>query len=214
MTLALGACSSAPKMIDDAPPPARSFAVPAAQPTSGAIYNSFTGKGLFEDPKARAPGDLLTVLLVEKTQAQKKASTSTSKESSLSIANPTLFGRPLSDDGTPVGGFSLNGGREFSGAGDTSQSNSLSGSITVTVVDLLPNGNLAVVGEKRLALNQGSEVVHLSGIVRPVDITPNNTVTSDRVADARIEYKGRGALADANSQGWLSRFFNSPWFPF
>ena len=64
------------------------------------------------------------------------------------------------------------------------------------------------------ALNQGSEVVHLSGIVRPVDITPNNTVTSDRVADARIEYKGRGALADANSQGWLSRFFNSPWFPF
>lgn len=210
----LGACGSAPKVLEAEPAPARSFAIPAPVTTSGAIYNSYSGHGLFEDPKARAPGDLLTVLLIEKTQAQKQASTSTSKEAGLSIANPTLFGRPLTRDGQSIGDFALNGAREFSGSGDTSQSNQLSGSLTVTVVDRMPNGNLAVVGEKRLALNQGSEVVHLSGIVRPVDIAPDNTVTSDRVADARIEYVGRGALADANAQGWLSRFFNSPWFPF
>ncbi len=214
LSLALGACSSAPPIPDADPLPARSFAAPPPQASSGAIYNSHTGHGLFEDPKARAPGDLLTVLLVERTQAQKQASTSTSKESGLSITNPLIAGRPLTRDGKSIGDFNFSGSREFSGGGDTSQSNQLSGSLTVTVVDRLPNGNLAVVGEKRLSLNQGSEVVHLSGIVRAVDISPDNTVTSDRVADARIEYVGHGALAQANAQGWLSRFFNSPWFPF
>ena len=187
---------------------------PASLPTAGAIYNSGTGFALFEDPKARVEGDLLTVLLVEKTQAQKKASTSTSKDTSVDIANPTLFGRPLTKDGTPIGTFGLGSGNSFDGKGDTSQSNQLSGSITVTVVERLANGNLVVVGEKNVELNQGSERVRLSGIVRPVDVRPDNSITSDRVAEAHIEYVGRGALADANAQGWLSRFFNSPWFPF
>jgi len=110
-------------------------------PTAGAIYNSGTGFALFEDPKARVEGDLLTVLLVEKTQAQKKASTSTSKDTSIDIANPTLFGRPLSRDGTPLGEIGVSGSRGFDGKGDTSQSNQLSESITVTVVERLPNGN-------------------------------------------------------------------------
>lgn len=187
---------------------------PLAQPTAGAIYGAGTGFALFEDTKARVAGDLLTVLLVEKTQAKKNAATSTSKDSSVDIANPTLLGRGLSIAGTGVGEFALEGSRGFDGKGDSSQSNQLSGSITVTVVERLPNGNLVVVGEKNVELNQGSERVRLSGVVRPVDIKPDNTLTSDRVADARIEYVGRGALADANAQGWLSRFFNSPWFPF
>lgn len=187
---------------------------PVAQPTAGAIYNAGTGFALFEDTKARVAGDLLTVMLVEKTQAKKNASTSTSKDVSVDIANPTLLGRGLSVGGTGVGAFGLEGSRGFDGKGDSSQSNQLSGSVTVTVVERLPNGNLVVVGEKNLELNQGSERVRLSGVVRPVDIKPDNTITSDRVADARIEYVGRGALADANAQGWLSRFFTSPWFPF
>lgn len=187
---------------------------PLPQATAGAIYNAGTGFALFEDPKARVSGDLLTVLLVEKTQAQKKAATSTSKESSAAITNPVLFGRPLTMGGNDVGTFSLDGTRSFDGKGDSSQSNQLSGSLTVTVVERLPNGNLVVAGEKNLELNQGSERVRLSGIVRPVDVRPDNTITSDRIADARIEYVGRGALADANAQGWLSRFFHSPWFPF
>lgn len=184
------------------------------QPTSGAIYNAGTGFALFEDPKARVAGDLLTVLLVEKTQAQKKAATSTSKDSSTEIINPILLGRPLTIGGTGMGTNGLEASRTFDGKGDTTQSNQLSGSVTVTVLERLPNGNLLVSGEKNLELSQGSERVRVSGVVRPVDVRPDNTITSDRIADARIEYVGRGALADANAQGWLSRFFNSPWFPF
>lgn len=187
---------------------------PAPQATPGAIFSSSSGFSLFEDPKARVEGDLLTVLLVEKTQAKKASATSTSKDSSADIANPTLFGRPLSRDGTPIGSFGIEGSRGFDGKGDSSQSNQLSGSVTVTVLERLPNGNLVVAGEKNLELGQGSERIRLSGLVRAVDVRPDNTITSDRVADARIEYVGRGALADANAQGWLSRFFNSPWFPF
>lgn len=186
----------------------------AQQATPGSIYNASSGFSLFEDPKARVAGDLLTVLLVEKTQAKKEAATSTSKDSSAEISNPTLLGRPLSRNGTPIGSFGLEGSRAFDGKGDTRQSNQLSGSVTVTVLERLPNGNLVVAGEKNLELGQGSERVRLSGVVRPVDVRPDNTISSDRVADARIEYVGRGALADANAQGWLSRFFNSPWFPF
>ena len=106
------------------------------------------------------------------------------------------------------------GDRTFDGKSDSSQSNKLEGSITVTVAERLPNGNLLVRGEKRITINQGQEFVRLQGIVRPVDIGPANTVPSTKIADATITYTGKGALADSNRQGWLSRFFNSPWFPF
>jgi flagellar L-ring protein precursor FlgH len=210
----LGACASTGGPTASTPKVSESVRRPLPASTAGAIYNAGTGFALFEDPKARVEGDLLTVLLVEKTQAQKKASTSTSKDTSIELANPTLFGRPLSRDGTPIGEIGVSGSRGFDGKGDTSQSNQLTGSITVSVVERLPNGNLVVAGEKNVELNQGSERVRLSGIVRPVDVRPDNSITSDRVADAHIEYVGRGALADANAQGWLSRFFTSPWFPF
>ena len=212
MSLALCACGASMPVQQESASVVAQRQLPA--PTQGAIYNAGTGFALFEDTKARVAGDLLTVLLVEKTQAQKKASTSTSKDTSVDIANPTLFGRPLSRGGTGIGGFGVEGGRSFDGKGDSSQSNQLSGSLTVTVIERLPNGNLVVAGEKDLAIGQGSERVRLHGVVRPVDVRADNTITSDRVADARIEYVGRGVLADANSQGWLSRFFNSPWFPF
>jgi len=213
LSLLLGACAAVPQAPQRAPSPVPVRPSPQAQ--NGSIYgdgaSSFV---LFEDSKARAVGDLLTVMLVEKTQAQKAAATATSKTASADIGNPTLLGRPLTMGGTPIGVFGIDGTRDFTGKGDSSQSNQLSGSVTVTVVERLANGNLVVSGEKNLSLNQGSEVVRLTGIVRAVDIKPDNTITSDRVGDARIEYVGRGALADANSQGWLSRFFNSPWFPF
>lgn len=218
VSLGLGACASTPRHPERPPVDpvvaANAAADAAWQRNPGGIYNPQTGYALFEDPKARAAGDLLTVLLVERTQAQKSAATSTSKEGNTEIGNPTLFGRPLTRGGAEVGAFGLESSRGFDGKGDSSQSNRLSGSITVQVVERLPNGNLVVSGEKNLELNQGSERVRLSGIVRAVDVRPDNTVTSDRVADARIQYVGRGALADANAQGWLSRFFNSPWFPF
>jgi flagellar L-ring protein precursor FlgH len=84
----------------------------------------------------------------------------------------------------------------------------------VTVVELLPNGNLKIRGEKRVTLNQGDEFVRLSGIVRPVDITPSNDIDSSRIADATFMYTGEGSLADAMTKGWVSRALSSPWFPF
>ena len=108
----------------------------------------------------------------------------------------------------------LEGSRAFDGKGDSRQSNQLTGSITVTVVERLPNGNLVVSGEKNLELGQGSERVRLSGLVRPEDINRYNQVSSQSIADARISYAGKGVLNDSNSAGWLTRFFTSPWFPF
>jgi len=109
---------------------------------------------------------------------------------------------------------SLQSSKEFKGTGAADQSNSLSGNISVTVVDVLPNGNLNVRGEKRVTLNQGDEFIRLSGIVRPVDITSSNIITSDKVADVTIMYVGEGAMADASKMGWLARILNSAWFPF
>lgn len=201
-------------------------AVPGA--ASGAIYQAGYQPGntlyLFEDVKPRRAGDVLTVVLVEETSASKAAKTATSKDSSVDIANPTLLGAPVqfnTPNALPLAshrnnnlGSSLSGERDFEGSGNSSQSNSLTGRVTVTVAQVLPNGNLMVRGEKWLKLNQGEEYVQISGIVRPADIRPDNTVLSTQVADARIAYTGKGAVNDANVMGWLARFFVSALFPF
>jgi len=162
-------------------------------------------------------------VLQERTQASKDAKTETSKDNTVGIANPTLLGSELKFD-TPLLphgndrssnlGTSLSSAQEFNGEGTSSQGNSLSGNITVTVIDVLPNGNLMVRGEKWLTLNQGDEYIQISGIVRPVDVRADNTVLSGLVADARITYSGEGFVADSNKMGWLSRFFASALWPF
>lgn len=206
--LLLAGCLSRP-----APEPAYGdmLMAPPSEPASGAIFASYQTSALIEDPKARNVGDVLTVLLVERTNASKKATTTTKKETSVENANPTLFGQDVTIGGDPALSASIEGDQSFRGEGGSSQSNSLAGTITVTVVERYPNGNLKVAGRKQLSLNQGSEFVSISGIVRPIDISTNNTVTSDRLALSQISYGGRGAVNDANSMGFLARFFNSPW---
>jgi flagellar L-ring protein precursor FlgH len=159
-------------------------------------------------------GDLITVLLVERTDASKNASTNTSKSSSVDTGMPTIAGRSVTDDSIPLLNNSIAGERDFTGEGDSTQSNSLDGSVTVTVARVLSNGNLLVRGEKRITLNQGEEFIQISGIVRPIDVNTNNTVLSTRIADARITYSGKGPLASSNKPGWLTRFFSSVWFPY
>ncbi len=208
-------CASAPHARDDAqwaptPPPVQAVAPAQAD---GSIYHDAQNMELFPDPRAHRVGDILTVALVESTQATKKATTSTSKTDKAKLASPTILGHSLSVGGK-VADMGLSGERSFDGAGSSSQSNQLTGQITVTVAQRLSNGNLMVRGEKWLTINQGQELVRISGIVRPQDIGQDNVVPSTRVADARISYTGRGTLADANSRGWLSRFFNSKWMPF
>ncbi|HNP34443.1 MAG TPA: flagellar basal body L-ring protein FlgH [Woeseiaceae bacterium] len=179
------------------------------QPTDGAIYRAGTEVRLFEDLKAGRVGDILTVRLVEKTNASKNSQTQTSRAANASLANPEVFGRPITKNGVPLLSGSLDGQTTFDGSGASSQSNSLSGDITVTVVDRLPNGNLVIQGEKWLTINQGREFIRVTGIIRSNDIETDNSVLSTRIANAQIDYSAKGALADANRMGLLSRFFNS-----
>lgn len=205
----LTACAGAPPALPPAPAPAA-----PAPATAGAIYRAGGGLALFQDSKAHQVGDVLTIVLMERTQARSSAATKLNKEDSASLSAPSLLGGPVTFHGRNVLDNTLAAKRKFSGDGDSAQSNQLTGNVTVTVVQRLPNGNLVVQGEKQLRLNQGDEVIRIRGIVRPADIAPDNTVDSSRVAEARIAYTGRGALGNANAQGWLGRFFNSRWMPF
>ena len=211
----LGACASAPPARENVSyaPTLPGEVYTEVAPADGAIFHASQNMELFPDPRAHRAGDILTIVLVENTQASKKASTKTSKTSKTDLSAPTLAGVGATFNGNPLS-FALDGKRGFNGDGESSQSNSLSGDITVTVAQRLGNGNLIIRGEKLLTINQGQEVVRISGIVRPQDIATDNTVPSTRVANANISYTGRGSLADANEQGWLARLFGSKWMPF
>ncbi len=199
--------------------------LPPVEPESnGSIYKPGFDTRLFEDLKARRVGDILTVVLNEVTTAQKAATTDVTKSATSTITNPTILGAtpefslpkftPLSATQDLNLGSSLSSDHSLGGDGSAEQSNLLTGNIPVSVVEVLPNGNLIVRGEKRVTINNGVEYVQLSGIVRPVDILTNNTVKSSQIADATINYTGEGAIADSNKNGWLARFFNSPFMPF
>lgn len=223
-TLALGACNSTtgpkrdPEFAASLPP-----VVPEPVQANGTIYQPGNNLFLFEDLRARRVGDLLTIRLVESTSGSKSANTTSERSQNTDVANPTLFGTtpefdvpdiaPLSNTSDLTLQQNLQSEHDFEGGGESSQSNTLEGDITVTVAAVLPNGNLVVRGEKRINLNQGNEYVKISGIVRPADII-NNTVLSTRVADPTIIYAGDGSIADANKLGWLARFFISAIFPF
>ena len=219
----LGGCASAPRTEGPSYRPAHPPMVQAPPAENGSIYQMGHEVRLFEDIKARRVGDVLTIVLQERTQASKSASTETSKSSNVNIANPTLFGSspqfnvpgvvPLANNRGNSLETGISSGTSFSGEGDASQSNSLTGNITVTISEVLPNGNLVVRGEKWLTLNQGEEFIQISGIVRPQDVSTSNTVVSTLVADARITYSGKGQLADTQRSGWLTRFFNSAIWP-
>lgn len=187
---------------------------PQAQPTAGAIYAAGPTLQLYSDRRARDVGDLLTITLLENTTAQTSANTATNKESNLSLGTPSILGAPVTLGGKDILSATAKGARDFTGKGNSAQSNRLQGSVTVTVVQRLPNGNLVVQGQKNLRLNQGDELVQVQGIVRPGDISQDNTIPSSRVAEARIVYGGRGPVAQSNAMGWLSRFFNSGLTPF
>ncbi len=189
--------------------PVTPVVIPAAQPTAGAIYAAGPGLNLYSDRRARDVGDLLTITLIESTMATTTASTGISKKSDIDMGTPKVFGAPITLGGRSVLGAKVESERGFTGKGNSAQSNRLQGSVTVTVVQRLPNGNLVVQGQKNLRLNQGDEVVQIQGVVRSADIAPDNTIPSSKVGDARIAYGGRGPVAQSNAMGWLGRFFNS-----
>jgi len=205
--LLLAACTPVPPRDPGFAPVQPASLKPPIQ-NSGSIYQSGYDMRLFEDNKAMRVGDILTIKFNELTQAKKADDLNAKKDNSITASAPMIFGVPTSIE------TEIKTVKDFTGKGAADQSNSLTGDISVTVVELLPNGNLKVRGEKRVTLNQGDEYIRLSGIVRPVDIDPANIIFSDKVADATIMYIGNGAMADASKMGWFSRILYSPWFPF
>ncbi|MBU1331681.1 MAG: flagellar basal body L-ring protein FlgH [Gammaproteobacteria bacterium] len=192
--------------------------LPAAQ-NNGSIYQAGFENNLFGDRKAYRVGDMITITLNERTQASKNAGSQIQKDSTANIGLTSLFGgavsaaNPFSDNQLSLGA-EYDASRDTQGNSQADQSNSLTGSITVTVAEVLPNGILAVRGEKWMTLNTGDELVCIAGLVRADDVATDNTVASTRIADARITYSGTGAFADASQPGWLDRFFISPLWPF
>lgn len=208
-----GCVNKAPKPDNPYYAPIQQAQMQQPKPVDGAIYQAGTSMDLYSDGRAHRIGDIITVVLTERTQSKKSSSTSVEKDNNVSIGAPTVLGRELSVLGNPLSA-SMQSGSSFDGEGSSDMSNSLSGNITVTVHQVLPNGTMLVRGEKWLTLNQGDEYIRISGLVRRQDIGPNNSVESTRLADARISYSGTGAAHDANVMGWMSRFFISPLWPF
>jgi len=214
----LSGCNSMPDR-DENFAPVQPVSLPPRAMANGSIYQAGYERRWFEDIRARNVGDILTVQLVEQTGGSSTSSGSVSKSSTTSITNPTLFGTQPSfalpgGRGTANLGFDLASSSDFSGDADQAQSNKLSGSITVMVTEVLPNGYLRVRGEKRIGMNGGNEYVKLAGIVRPSDIDTTNTVNSTKIADATLVYKGDGQVAMAGTMGWLAKFFISALVPF
>jgi flagellar L-ring protein precursor FlgH len=204
----LAGCQTNPPVTVHQPMSARPVAMPEAPGGNGAIYQAgYTGRSLFEDRRARNVGDTLIITINEKIAASKKSGSTTSRKGDSAFGVPTLTGVP----GKSFLGADLKANSEttFEGKGDSSSNNAFTGTIAVTVIDVYPNGNLLVSGEKQMSINQGSEFVRFSGVVNPVNLSTSNTVSSTQVADARMEYKGTGYLDEAQTMGWLSRVFMS-----
>jgi flagellar L-ring protein precursor FlgH len=202
--LALAGCAStAPGTAVHQPMSVRPELKDFASPGNGAIFNTASSRPLFEDRRARFVGDTLTINIVEKTQASKKSDTKAERSQSYDLSVPIVANLPLKGvQGMTLG---VEGGNKFGGTGSNTSSNDFISTITVTVIDVYPNGNLLVSGEKQLGLKDGEEFIRFSGVVNPNTITGANTVQSTQVADARMEFKANGFVDSANSMGWLSR---------
>lgn len=182
--------------------------LPVNTQVNGAIFQTATVRlALFEDRRARYVGDTVTVVLEERTNASKGTSSNANRKGDTTLGIPIATRLP----GANLVGADLSASSDssFAGGGNSAANNVFTGSVAVTVIDVYPNGNLLVSGEKQVTINQGTEYIRFSGVVNPVNVGAANTVSSTRVADARIEYKGRGYMSEAQTMGWLQRFFMS-----
>jgi flagellar L-ring protein precursor FlgH len=213
LILLTGCVNKAPKPDSPYYAPIQPAQMQQPKPVNGSIYQAGTSMDLYSDGRAHRVGDIITVVLTERTQSSKSSSTDTDKSTNIGMGVPNVLGQDLTLLGNPLSA-SMNSTGGFEGEGSSDMSNSLDGNITVTVHQVMPNGAMLVRGEKWLTLNQGDEYIRVSGLVRPQDIGPDNSVESTRMADARITYSGTGATHDANVMGWLARFFISPLWPF
>ncbi|OIJ42646.1 flagellar basal body L-ring protein FlgH [Massilia timonae] len=199
----LAGCNTAPTTIVQGPTSARPMLVDTAPATDGAIFNVNSYRPMFEDRRARHIGDLLTVNISERTSATKTGASSGNKTGSASFTAPGVIA------GVIGAGVDLESGTKYADGDNQSASNNFSGTIGVTVTEVLPNGNLIVAGEKQVAMNKGTEFIRFSGMVSPDTIQAGNTVSSAVIADARVEYRTNSRLDRAEVTSMLSRFFLS-----
>ncbi|MFD2180275.1 flagellar basal body L-ring protein FlgH [Veronia pacifica] len=174
---------------------------------TGSLFDISQTHSLYDDKRPHQIGDIVTVVLEEKTQAKKTASADATKTSDLSMDPLKVQGETFKLGEKEIS-YATKHNNTTSGTSNANQSNSISGSISVEVIDVLSNGNLMIRGEKWLTLNTGDEYIRLSGTIRPDDISSENTVASTRISNARIQYSGTGDRQDTQDQGWLARFFN------
>lgn len=207
----LSACV-APQSIVTQPVTARPQQTVVTQASNGSIFQPGTAKLLFEEPNARRVGDLLIIAIEESLSAVNSANSGADRTGTLKMSGttdlpymPSILSKMLDASAD------VTSANTFAGKGQTNSSNTFRGTIAVTVVDVLSNGNLAVGGEKQIAVNGQTSLIRFTGVVNPSDIRAGNTVSSTRVADARIEQVGQGAIADANTMGWMQRAFMSVW---
>lgn len=207
VVIVIGGCASSQTVSVHQPLSVRPPAPPPPAYKDGAIFAVASYQPLFEDRRARNVGDTLIISINEKINASKDSSTKTDRAGSVTASVPTISGLP----GKSLQGLSVNGSsaNSFDGKGQSASNNSFIGTITVTVLETLPNGNLLVSGEKQIGINRGTEFIRFSGLVNPANIVSGNTVSSTQVADARIEYRADGPLDEAQVVGWMSRFFLS-----
>ncbi len=179
----------------------------------GSIFSRGLQGSLYSDTKARSVGDVITVMLAESTSASKSESASQEKDTTLALDAMTILGETLTRNGANMTN-QVTQSNSFEGDASGSQSNNLQGEISVTVVKVMGNGILMIRGEKWLTLGNGSEFIRVTGLIRPEDIQPDNTITSTRIANARIYYGGTGDFSNTQKQGWIGKFFNGPWWFF
>ncbi len=206
----LGACAMVPPepvVVGplSAPPPAP---IPPQAISNGSIYQptAYGNYPLFEDRRPRNIGDIVTIVIQEKTNAAKNVSTNTDRNSEAGLefgVSPSI----LPGDLGARQNFGVTGNNSAQGSGSSRADNMFAGTLTTTVIGVMPNGNLQVAGEKQIAINRGSEYIRFSGVVDPRSISGSGTVPSTLVADARIEYRSRGVMDEVQTMGWLQRFF-------
>jgi len=201
----LAGCTTVPPTNVHQPMTARPVLREDAPLANGAIWQAGQSRPLFEDRRARYVGDTINVRIVENTNATTKSNRKVDKSGNVTASVGAMAGLP----GSRLANLDLNAGsaNSFSGAGEAANNNVFTGNLAVTVIDVLPNGNLLVSGEKQVAIGQEQEYVRISGVVNPGFIDTQNTVPSSMIADARIEYKSSGQVAEGQVMGWLARFF-------
>jgi flagellar L-ring protein precursor FlgH len=216
LLVAVTACAVPGRSVDlaEVEPIAPVISEPPPPQTAGSLWTTSRG-GIFADMKGTTVGDIITVVISENASASKEAKTQTGRNSTMSAGITNLFGleTEIGDfiGGNPSSIVNASAGSEFDGSGKTERKEALTATLTTQVVEILPNGNLRIEGNKTVTVNREMQIVELSGIVRPSDVSARNLVDSQNVLNARISYVGKGVISDKQQQGWLVQVLDQVW---